>query len=340
MTNEITIYNGVTNPVSAMDSIGKAITKSQLFGCQSEAQGQVLALECMAQKLPPLSLAKRFDLMNGKLSMKSQTMLADFRTTGGKTRMIEKSAEAAAIWMQDKEGNEYKFDLTWAEAMEETFPYAGKESDIIWALANDRSKLKLKPKYATPRSRANMLWNRLISDSVRTIAPEINCGQYTPDEIEDFTQATINGANTSSIATIEQPIATVGVEEVEVEDAEFNVAADVEPSTEELVEQSAIEQRPANTNDQRTTDVEDGPCSDAAVDGIKAAIDQWEQLSGEKVVPRVKAILEKAGNLKLADLTISEAAQLRSAIDEKNLEHWLNHPLRAKAEAKNETSQS
>ena len=131
MSTDITVYERMQNPTAAIELMGKAIAQSQLFGCQNESQGQVLALECMAQRMPPLSMARRFDLMNGKLSMKSQTMLADFRTSGGKTRLIEKSANRAAIWMRDKDGNERDFVLTWDEAKEETFPYQGKEGDTV-----------------------------------------------------------------------------------------------------------------------------------------------------------------------------------------------------------------
>ena len=97
MSTDITVYDRMQNPIAAIESIGQSIAQSKLYGCQNEAQGQVLALEFMATRTPPLSKAKRFDLMNGKLSMKSQAMLADFRTiAGGKTKLVEKSADRVA----------------------------------------------------------------------------------------------------------------------------------------------------------------------------------------------------------------------------------------------------
>ena len=43
-----------------------------------------------------------------------------------------------------------------------------------------------KDNWATPRSRMQMLWARVVSDGVRTMAPEICSGIYTPEETADI----------------------------------------------------------------------------------------------------------------------------------------------------------
>lgn len=327
-TNEITVYERMPDTVAAIQTMGKAIAQSKLFGCQNESQGQVLALECMAQRMPPLSMARRFDLMNGKLSMKSQTMLADFRTAGGKSKLVKKTADCAAIWLKDSEGNEYEFQLTWDEAKEETFPYQGKESEIAEALDGDRSKLKLKPKYSRPRSRAIMLWNRLISDSIRAIAPEINCGQYTPEEIEDFTKSPDNVVAADPDPVVEPAAALIEAMESgevigEAVDATFEV----------------VEEEPKLSDSNKLTEAEFNslPVDEITVEQIKDAIKQAQQLGLTEMAGKVKEKLVESGVGKLANLTQTDAERLKSAIEKKLLGEWLSNPL---TPVKNETPAS
>lgn len=313
--NEVTIYNEIRDPMQAVSQLGSSIAKSQMFGCQSVEQGQVLALECLAQKLPPLSLARRFDLMKGKLSMKSQAMLSDFNTRGGKHKMTEKSPDRAAMEMNDRDGNKYTFELTWEQAKQETFPYLGKEADIVEQLAGDRSGLKLKPKYATPRSRANMLWNRLISDAVRTLDPEINCGVYTPEETEDFgneveaieSQAVAAVLETAKVE-VEKPWPGVVDDETEVIEGEV---IDDQPEPEPTPEP---EQQPHNAED---------PITEDTINFIKSSIVQAAQVGMADLGKKVKAKLVESGLDKLSDLTQAEGQLLLDAIKLKNFGKWL-----------------
>ena len=43
-------------------------------------------------------------------------------------------------------------------------------------------------RYPTPWQRKKMLWARVISDGVHTMAPEVATGIYTPEELDDTTQ--------------------------------------------------------------------------------------------------------------------------------------------------------
>lgn len=342
----MSIYNQIQDPIVAMKAIGEAIAKSQMFGCQSVEQGQILALECLTQQIPVLSLAKRYDLMGGKLSMKSQTMLADFRDQGGKTKVIEKSPERAAIWMEDRDGNSYTFELTWEDAKKEAFPYNGKEKDIVALLDSNPEKLVLKSKYATPRSRATMLWNRLISDSVRTVAPEVNCGHYTAEEIEDFSPQVRENVFDRIAAgeTIEEIQAEVKTPEPEVKTPEpESNPGKVDDSTKdeltrnarlisEAVRGEGVDPAEFTRNDNDTID-------GATEQSLKGAISQAKQLGITDIVEQVRRVLEKGGISKLANLTYAEANKLRSAIDMKNLSQWLDSPLRSD-ESKNDPSQS
>jgi len=181
------VYDRAGDVAGFIREIGDAIYKSRMFGCETAAQGHVLALECAAKRLPPLALAERYHLIQGKLSMKAEAMLADFHTQlGGAHKILERSPKRAAIEIT-LDGTTTTFELTWTEAMKEPFVYAGKESDVVTTLAaGKREKLQLKPKYATPRARMQMLWARVVSDAIRAFSPEVVAGHYTPEEVADF----------------------------------------------------------------------------------------------------------------------------------------------------------
>lgn len=188
MADGITVYGAVPNANELITTMGKAVHQSGLLGCENEAQGVVLAMTCFAKGSDPMSLAQRYHIFNGKLSMKSEAMLADLRARGGKHKIIKRTADEAVIQLTF-EGDTQEFSFCWTEAQGEPFIYKGKESEIIRFIAANNQKMlaeRLKPKYATPRARMQMLWARVVSDGVRAMCPEVNLGTYTPEEISDF----------------------------------------------------------------------------------------------------------------------------------------------------------
>lgn len=184
-TTAVTVYDGIKDPLEWIKFTGEHIAKSGMFGCSNVSQGVVFAMELMAKRMPALSLAERYHVIFGKLSMKSDTMLADFRTKiGGEHKQISRTAEAAEIELiLKKEKHRYRF--TWEEAQQEPFIYEGKDTEVLAKLAAGKTPA-IKAKYATPRSRMQMLWARVVSDGVRAMAPEIIAGCYAPEEIADM----------------------------------------------------------------------------------------------------------------------------------------------------------
>ncbi len=183
MSTELTFYDKFSDSESAVRMMGESIAMSKLFNCESVHQGNVIAMECLVRRIPPLMLAQRYHLIKNKLSMQADAMLAEFDMVG-KHRLIERSPERAAIEL-DLDGKTYRFELTWEQAQAEPFVYEGKEADVVAALAAGR-KPPIKPKYATPRARMQMLWARVVSDSVTAIYPGAKSGCYTPEEVDDF----------------------------------------------------------------------------------------------------------------------------------------------------------
>ena len=159
------------DPVCAAKQIGEWFAKSGMFGCKSVEQGQVLALACIAERKNPIQILREYHMIDGRLSMRADAMLAGFRQGGGKYKVLARTADKAAIEMS-VDGNTEKFSLTWDEAKHEPF-VSGRDG-------------KLKTNWATPRARMQMLWARVVSDAVRTMMPEVVAGAYTPEEIGDM----------------------------------------------------------------------------------------------------------------------------------------------------------
>ncbi len=194
MSTALTVYERMSDPIHAIQVLGNAIAKSGMFGCGSVEGGQVFAMECLARRMPPLTLAERYHVIFNKLSMKAEAMLAGFEAVGGKYAILSRSPDGSCIEFTRASGEKHTLSLTWEDAQKEPFAYEGKEDAIVKALTAGKPPA-FKPKYATPRSRMQMLWARLVSDSVRFLAPSVVCGVYTPEEIGDFEDEAIAGGN-------------------------------------------------------------------------------------------------------------------------------------------------
>lgn len=170
MDTSIELFSKLQNPLDAISQIGEMFAKSGMFGCDRKEQGQVLAMVCVTEKKSPTQLLREYHIIEGRLSDRADSMLAKFRAAGGKHRVIKRDADAAAVELT-KDGQSLTFSLTFEEVKGEPF-VTKKEGGF-------------KKNWATPRARMQTLWARVISDGVRTMAPEIVSGIYTPEEIQD-----------------------------------------------------------------------------------------------------------------------------------------------------------
>ena len=170
MSTELSIYQRMSDPLESVRVLGTAIAQSAMFGCQNPSQGQVLAMSCLCENKSPVEIARKYDIIEGNLSMKSAAMLAEFRERGGKHHVNCRTADQAEIELR-LDGETEIFSLTWEEAKAEPFT---------------KGKKGIKKNWATPVTRKQMLWARVVSDGVRTMCPEVVAGTYTPEEIMDF----------------------------------------------------------------------------------------------------------------------------------------------------------
>ena len=182
--NELSVYERITDPLKAIETLGEVLAKSRIFGCESIEQGKVMAWECLARRTPPLQLKETYHLINTgggtALTMRADAMLAGFLSIGGRHRIIERSGERAAVELSHA-GQTCVFECTIEDA---------KEAGLT------ESKKGEKENWSSPRQRMQMLWARVISDGVRAMAPQVCAGKYTP---EDFGHRIEADANTSNV---------------------------------------------------------------------------------------------------------------------------------------------
>lgn len=359
MANALTVYDRATDPTAMMLALGSAIAKSQIFGCENESQGIVIAMTCMVRQVDPLSLAERNHLFHGKLSMKADAMLAGLRQLGAIHKIISRTHELAEIEIT-RDGNTVRFALSWEDALKEPFVYNGKEQAIVDALAAGKPP-KLKPKYATPRSRMQMLWARVVSDGVRAVAPEVCVGSYSPEEVADMDEVVEAEQSRSTATVVETPRQapptagriTQAVESRSVATGDqvrqltamfqtLGIPADKQLAAfkkrgatdmGDLSEEAAAEllasleaklaatmEGQSNANEAVISAPSNGPASESQIEAIRTLVKQIaQQDGGAEIANQLKAGLAAKG-MKLADLSRSEASELEKALAAKNLE--------------------
>lgn len=351
-------YDKVRDPLEFMQVVGNDIAKSGMFGCQTLEQGRILALTCLKKGLDPLSIAERYHLIKGDLSMRADAMLAGIGQFGGKYRVIKRTADVAEIEIT-REDDKQRFSLTWEEAKAEPFTKS-KDGSV-------------KDNYATPRTRMQMLWARVVSDGVRVMWPEVVCGYYTPEEIADTNGDSIDASFTvtpeptkpaTPTPTSEPGFAThTQVELIRNLFTQLGIGPDQQAeilrnksvnSLRSLTSQQAEEmigklkktlgeiatKEEAETDAANAAEAEavatdvaqgqsmelDGPCSADQVATIKALATEIEQLQ-PGIAAKIREKILSAGLQKLADLTCREADVLIQALRIKNLEAFFTAVL-------------
>lgn len=150
-------------PFEDIERMAIAMAKSKLFGLASPEQAITLMLLAQAEGLHPAAAARDYHIIQGRPSLKADTMLARFIQAGGKVEWHALSDDQAAATFSHPQGGSVRLDWTLDRAKR-----AGLLKNDMWA------------KY--PRQ---MLRARLVSDGVRTIFPGVIAGLYAPEEILD-----------------------------------------------------------------------------------------------------------------------------------------------------------
>jgi hypothetical protein len=269
---ELTVYSRIADPLAFVREFGTEIALSKMFGCANEAQGKVFAMACLCEETNPIALSRKYNVIENNLSMKSDAMLAELRARGGKHKVLERTADRASVEIT-YDDQVYVESFSWDEAQVEPYVFC-------------KDGKTLKKNWATPRARRQMLWARVISEAVRTVAPEIVSGIYTPEETIDFVDESPSTRTVDVVQLMEQTAAKVGEQLGEVVDAEFEV----------------IDDKPAKS---KTCTAEQRTQIKSLFDAVGAAEEQ------------IKAVIEKRGVKAMRYLSVDQANELIDALTRK-----------------------
>jgi hypothetical protein len=151
-------------PFSEMERMAITVAKSNLFGMKTPEQALTLMALSQAEGIHPMIAVRDYHIINGRPSLKADTMLARFQQAGGKVEWHELSDSKAEATFSHAQGGSVKIDWTMERATR-----AGLAKKDVWI------------GYARA-----MLRSRVISEGIRTVFPGVIAGVYTPEEAESI----------------------------------------------------------------------------------------------------------------------------------------------------------
>lgn len=156
------MYDRVTDVLDFVTTMGGKLAKSGFAGVTKVEQAELILLECMARRVSPFEFIRDNHIVNGKITMRADTMAARFNQAGGHIAWTRHDDECAEAVFTDRRGHKTTIAYTIKDAAK-----AG--------VANRAGAWK--------QHTAAMLRARLISKAIRMVAPECINGIYTEDEI-------------------------------------------------------------------------------------------------------------------------------------------------------------
>lgn len=161
MSTELVQYG-----VSDLVVMAKAMANSKLFGVSNVDQALALMLVAQAEGYHPALAARDYHIIQGRPTLKADTMLTRFQKAGGTVQWTVYTDERVEGIFSHPAGGTLTVD--WDMARAKQAQVGGKD---MWQ------------KY--PRQ---MLRARVISEAVRSLYPGVSASTYTPEEIEDSVQ--------------------------------------------------------------------------------------------------------------------------------------------------------
>lgn len=247
-TTAISVYDNIQDPLGFVEKMGTTFSQSGVAGVKTPAQGKVLALACIAEKLNPFEIDKRYHLIGGKLSMRPDAMLGELMNRGGKFTWIKQGDDGTA---------------------ELEIEYKGSKLSTTYSMEDAKQAKLVKSGGGWEKNPDAMLRARVTSKLMRMIAPDIVSGMYTPEETEEFTEEAPKKKSRSK--------KEVEARKKELAEAETEVAVEVPDS--EIIETEVVE---AKTEDPPFETEEPAPETDE-IDHATAMISLEEFLKSRNV---------------------------------------------------------
>lgn len=156
-------------PYNEMEKMALATAKSGLFNLKSENQAITLMMIAQAEGIHPIQAMQMYSIINGLPSLKSTEIQSRFQKSGGTVEWITTDNTKAVCNLSHPQGGTYKSEFTMSDAK-------------LMGLS-DKDNYKRMPK--------QMLMARAMTMGVRAIYPACLNNMYSADEVQDFTETTI-----------------------------------------------------------------------------------------------------------------------------------------------------
>lgn len=162
-----------------LKEVGAMIAQSGMFGSNISASGGALiAMTMYKENLSPVEFKRRYHMVNNQPSRTVNSLLGDFKLTGGKYKIHVADAKSCKITFTPKDGDEYTCEVVMDEMLKTSIPF-GKDGRTLkdnWRNCPD-----------------DMLFARCCGKGLRRIAPELMGGVYTKEEQEDIQPVEVTG---------------------------------------------------------------------------------------------------------------------------------------------------
>jgi hypothetical protein len=163
-TTQLTTQVNTQVALGDMQVMASAIVKSGLFGMKTPDQALALMIVATAEGRHPGSVASDYHIIQGRASLKADSMLARFQQSGGRVEWHDHTNEKVSATFTHPAGGSLRID--WDMARAKAAGLGGKDN---WR--------------SYPRQ---MLRARVISEGVRATFPAVLNGMYTPEEVGEF----------------------------------------------------------------------------------------------------------------------------------------------------------
>lgn len=204
---EMTVYQQATMiPYADMERMADCIAKSGLFGVKTQVQALALMLIAQSEGLHPVTAARDYHVIQGRPTLKADTMLARFQAAGGTVKWNAYTDKAVSATFSHPHGGSVMIEWTIDQA--KAAKLTGKD---VWQ--------------QYPRA---MLRARVISEGIRTVYPGVLAGMYTPEEVRDMPE--VHGESETTGPDIPTPpSATSAPPSVTARDFDDEIAAITDP---------------------------------------------------------------------------------------------------------------
>jgi hypothetical protein len=150
--------------VDQIQTMANAVVKSQLFGMKTVEQATALMLIAQAEGYHPALAARDYHIIQGRPTLKAETMMARFQQQGGRVEWKTLTDEEVTATFSHPSGG--SATITWTIEQAKKANLTGKDN---WK--------------NYPRA---MLRARVVSEGIRTVFPGVVLGVYTPEEVQDI----------------------------------------------------------------------------------------------------------------------------------------------------------